>query len=492
MYNPSNPDVPKNYFKGWIEEVRIWKTALSVEQLHILMNQRLQENGYAKGTVLPTTVTGNPVWSKSYPTWTSLAGYYQLLVSNITSDGYTPDNSSTKVAGKLKNIETVQENTAPLPYLATSDAEGSWWDMNTWKEPDVWDPPSSPGITGDTIAWNIVDLNGKTVINPGTTNNSKSIDLLGLLDNGGTLKMNGTNNSTGNGLIITHYLGLDGIIDLNGESQLIQSTGSVAEGSGHIEKDQQGTASSFNYNYWSSPVIPSSGDLHYKVAEVMFDGSTIGTGQWETIDFNGQYWWADGPKQNPIKISDYWINTFRKKKADEYSDWERIGSKTDLLIGEGYTMKGTSGYADISTPQNYTFKGFPNNGDITLTGIAPEQNYLIGNPYPSAIDANEFILDHLAASGGTNTRNVFNGTIYYWDHFPEIPTTLRYIGGYAMYNLSGGVKAIATDDRINSLPKRKAQATWAVYPCCTGVLYQYRNRWLEFRNRKYPGWRHHL
>ncbi|MGA9327094.1 MAG: hypothetical protein WBV47_13675, partial [Salegentibacter sp.] len=260
-------------------------------------------------------------------------------------------------------------------------------------------------------------------------------------------------------LTITHYLGLDGskgIIDLDGESQLIQPTGSIAEGAGHIEIDQQGTASSYNYNYWSSPVIPAATSLKYKVAEVMFDGSTTGIGKWKPINFNGQYWWADGAKTTPIKISDYWINTFRKKKADEYSDWERIGSKTDLLIGEGYTMKGTSGYADISTQQNYTFKGFPNNGDITLTGIAPEQNYLIGNPYPSAIDAREFILDHLAVSGGTNTQNVFNGTLYYWDHFSGHTHYLqRYIGGYAMYNLSGPVRAIATDDRINTSTNEK-------------------------------------
>ena len=43
------------------------------------------------------------------------------------------------------------------------------------------------------------------------------------------------------------------------------------------------------------------------------------------------------------------------------------------------------------------FVGLPNNGDITLTldKSLGDVDRLIGNPYPSAIDATEFILDNL-------------------------------------------------------------------------------------------------
>ncbi len=59
-------------------------------------------------------------------------------------------------------------------------------------------------------------------------------------------------------LNISWYLELDGKLDLEGESQLVQGAGSIldADSSGYIEKDQQGTANSYNYNYWSSSVGP--------------------------------------------------------------------------------------------------------------------------------------------------------------------------------------------------------------------------------------------
>jgi hypothetical protein len=106
-------------------------------------------------------------------------------------------------------------------------------------------------------------------------------------------------------------------------------------------------------------------------------------------------------------------------------------------------MKGTSGPVAISDLQNYVFKGLPNNGDITLEldNTSEEVNRLIGNPYPSALDAREFILDNLSVADGGNNLNgtVFNGALYFWDHFGEENThTLRgYVGGYATKKLNG-------------------------------------------------------
>ena len=93
--------------------------------------------------------------------------------------------------------------------------------------------------------------------------------------------------------------------------------------------------------------------------------------------------------------------------------------------------------------QNYTFRGKPNNGDITVA-VGKDQNLLTGNPYPSAIDSEQFIQDNLDS---------FNGSIYFWDHFgPENSHYLEeYVGGYAVYNLSGGVSSASSiDSRINA------------------------------------------
>ncbi len=133
--------------------------------------------------------------------------------------------------------------------------------------------PNSNGINGEKINWNIVKLNGKSIKNSA----GNDIQLLALLDEGGSLDMEGSNENSGSGLTITHYLKLDGKIDLNGESQLVQTQGSILEetSTGYIERDQQGTANSFNYNYWSSPVsLQNAGsNSGYKISEVMLNGT---------------------------------------------------------------------------------------------------------------------------------------------------------------------------------------------------------------------------
>src|SRR5690606_14820417 len=74
------------------------------------------------------------------------------------------------------------------------------------------------------------------------------------------------------------------------------------------------------------------------------------------------------------------------------------------------------------------------------------QNYLIGNPYPSAIDAEKFIRDNIKDSNG-NGVNVFNGTLYFWVHFGGKTHMLKeYDGGYAVFNLSGGIKSATNND----------------------------------------------
>ncbi|MDT0677833.1 LamG-like jellyroll fold domain-containing protein [Autumnicola musiva] len=456
-HDADNAGTPKNYFHGSIEEVRIWKSALNEEQLRFMMNQRLEINGsYTRGKAIPLDVPSNLLWA-------NLAGYYHLVVDE-TENGFTIDNSSTPVNGRLKNITTEQENTAPLPYFSVQD--GAWRTDETWARPTVWDPPNSKGINGEAINWNIARISHKI------TSGSQDITLLALLseesnstresvismEGDNPTESNGSlNPGTGNGLTITHYLDLDGVIDLNGESQLVQTAGSILEesGSGYILKQQQGTASSYNYNYWSSPVSPQAGNNNsgYTVAGVMKDGSSGSFG--ENLDFGNKHTYADGSYTTPRKISNYWINAFRARAADAYSAWEQIGSNEFLKAGEGYTMKGTSGEAAISNWQNYVFKGKPNNGQIILN-IGPSQNYLIGNPYPSALSVDEFFKDNLKdISGGRNNENSFNGALYFWDHFSGKTHNLaEYVGGYGVLNLIGAVAAIATDERIDATGER--------------------------------------
>ncbi|SHG60990.1 Por secretion system C-terminal sorting domain-containing protein [Salegentibacter echinorum] len=460
MNDSTSAPLPTNFFHGWIEEVRIWDTSLNLDQIKFMMNQRIKDNGNVRGEVIPLDVPNNL-------TWANLKGYYRLITSKATN-GITKNIINNAIDGRLKNIQSTQQNTAPLPYIAIND--GEWSTIANWEQPQVWDIPNSPGINGENINWNIVKLNKKNLTNAPTSDNSNSITLLGLLDDGGSLKMKGENNSSGNELRITHYLELNGNLDLNGESQLIQPEGSILTGSGYLTRDQQGTASSYNYNYWSSPVVSNTGNQTYSIASVMHDGTDKGVPKKLDIGPAGNVTYADGTATNPRKISGRWLYSFLGNSND-YSDWSYIGKDGKLAAGEGYTMKGTSGKAEIKDLQNYTFKGFPNNGNIKVDEIKPGQNYLLGNPYPSSISVNEFILDNIKDSGGRNTKNLLNGAVYFWDHFGGQTHTLReYVGGYAVRNLIDGVPAISTDSRIDANGKKSNKRPGAYIPVAQGFF----------------------
>jgi hypothetical protein len=348
----------------------------------------------------------------------------------------TNDESGNNHQGALRHLDTVDRQTAPLPYK--SQADGDWTTDATWLNYTVQTLPNDVSIIDGTtpINWNIVETNHN--INIDTYSNlGRERQLEALTVNSGTLTVNGnTATNTGNGLTITHYLKLDGTIDLEGESQLIQSTDSDfdATSSGTLQRDQQGNSNTYLYNYWSSPVAPTS-NSSYTLPNVITNVGFLTSG------YNGS--------SSPVKNADYWIWKYANKLGDKYSLWQHVRSTGSLLAGEGYTMKGPG----TATPdQNYILKGQPNNGTINLT-INAGNEYLIGNPYASAIDADEFIKDNISiADGGRNTTgNIINGALYFWDHFANNTHTLAaYQGGYATYTLMGGTKAISNDTRINA------------------------------------------
>ncbi|MCY2688399.1 Ig-like domain-containing protein [Salinimicrobium sp. TH3] len=484
-YN-ANTKTTSNHFSGWIDELRIWTNPPTLKELRFMMNQRIKLNDVATtGSLIEGEVVPNltlPDGISSYhtdtatnthnldqdgvefynQTWGDLAGYYRLISDNPDPDnlvecltfddnlkpsgGVTPDHAINKVPGRLVNITTDQENTSPTPYC--SGADGIWADKDTWARPDVWDYPNST-FDGTPITWNIA----RTQHN--ITSESKNIIMLGLLSDSGLLSIN-----KDNPLTITHYLLLNGNIDLVGESQLLQDHGSILDNAsgGWLQRDQQGKKLSFNYNYWSSPVSAQGStpnNASYSIYDVLRDFRHKNDP--DAIKFSDQYAAADGPLTNPMTLSTYWMWKF-KGYASLYADWEWIGATGDIETGEGYTMKGTDGTVDIwDNTQNYTFRGKPHNGNITLDfSGALNHNYLIGNPYPSALDADKFIRENLEGEmniGNISVENAnFNGTIYFWSHFAGKSHYLQqYVGGYAAYNLSGGVQAASSvDQRINN------------------------------------------
>lgn len=463
-------------FIGEVDEVYVWDHGLTQEQIRSLMNQELERFNsggidYANGKFLPQGASSNEV--TTIP-WSDLRAYYDFnSFYGSTIEGLTESRYFLRLNYLTKAKTIVDSQTAPLPYV--SAAAGVWDSPDTWVNGGDNILPNDLGLDGSTyIDWNIVNLEHDI------TSGDRDITILGLnipenvkFTIADPIVTDPIELNDGQGLTITHYLELDGVIDLVGESQLIQTEGSVLDqdSGGYIERDQQGTANSFNYNYWSSSVSAISGNTSTSgigvastntgasVSAFLLDGTNSSNPL--TISFDGSHSYVDGSYTGAKRISTYWLYKFWGATED-YNAWSSVNENSTLLPGEGYTMKGTSGSEAIATNQNYVFKGKPNNGDIMLP-ISVGQERLIGNPYPSGIDADEFILDNIKTTEtftdtngdeltGRNTGNVFNGALYFWHHFGEENShALKdYVGGYATYTLMGGTEAYSTDDLINN------------------------------------------
>ena len=438
---------PEAFFHGNIDEVRVWETALTVAQLKYIMNQEIEENSnFVGGSYLiskAVTPTKNDI---SILPWSKLAGYYPMSIYTYTN---TKDESGNGHQGALRNLRTVDRQTAPLPYQSTQD--GDWDNSNTWINGDVQTIPGTTSIVDNTLSvdWNLVRTTHDVTIDDDSdlpSANSGNRSVLGLFVDSNEITVNGdTSINSGYGLTVTHYLNLDGDIDLEGESQLIQTLGSdlAVTSAGKVERDQQGTADTFIYNYWSSPVgIPntSSNNNSYTLPNVMRDGTQ--NINWLTSGYNGT-------DTAPVGLADYWVWQYANQLNDTYASWQHVRSTGTIQAGEGYTMKGP-GSGTPSEDQNYVFVGKPNNGDINLT-LSAGNDYLIGNPYASAIDANEFILDNISSGLGRASTNIIDGSLYFWEHFANATHNLaEYEGGYATRNLLGGVKAISNHILINN------------------------------------------
>jgi hypothetical protein len=233
---------------------------------------------------------------------------------------------------------------------------------------------------------------------------------------------------------------LDGEVRLIGDAQLVQShTGlSNVQGNGVIYRDQAATVPNvYRYHYWSSPVVAALGNTTYSTSTVMFDGTTPtsenSTAQainWQ--DWNGNVSSLNGAPTNPITIATWWIYSYLN--GVDRGAWTQKLSTGDIGIAEGFIMKSTG-----RSPQNFTFVGSPNDGTYTKI-LTPGTTSLLGNPYPSVIDTQDFLTENDA---------VIDGTLYFWEHQGETTTTSQveghgrfgYIGGYSQRNQAMGVAA---------------------------------------------------
>lgn len=178
----------------------------------------------------------------------------------------------------------------------------------------------------------------------------------------------------------------------------------------------------YDYAYWSSPVVnerAGSGFANFR-QNYMFDFNTAAFADvlppFDGFDDNGDV-------------------------------WRRISSTTVLTPGKGYIAMNNNNSAVTSTTSTVAFSGVVNNGQISIplslsaNSTDPDDDWnLIGNPYPSAINAVELF---------NLNSTLINGTFYFWTHNSPIsstfngPDALNFTANdYAMFNVgTGGIQA---------------------------------------------------
>lgn len=188
---------------------------------------------------------------------------------------------------------------------------------------------------------------------------------------------------------------------VNSGSITIEDSGSLVQTDDEAENTNLGSATflmkrvtrpvkRFDFTYWSSPV--------------------------EAITLHAV---------SPATLSDKYF-----KFNTPASQWQVIpGGLEPMSPGRGYIIRAPQSFS-VSTPSVYTaqFTGKPTNGVVQqpVYATADHRWNLLGNPYPSAIDATAFTMDPLNASVG--------GTIYLWTHLT--PLTLDVPSGYYIYAAS--------------------------------------------------------
>jgi hypothetical protein len=133
--------------------------------------------------------------------------------------------------------------------------------------------------------------------------------------------------------------------------------------------------------------------------------------------------------------------------------WQIALNGADVMTpGRGYLVRAPNNYdvegAVGASAQTFTgtFLGVPNNGEVThpISGSTTVDRYnLLGNPYPSALDATEFL----------DVNPALDGTLYFWTHNSMYSTSSFAYGAsdYATWSVgTGGVGTTAGEGVINA------------------------------------------
>lgn len=175
----------------------------------------------------------------------------------------------------------------------------------------------------------------------------------------------------------------------------------------------------------NTPAIANSGSINYiRKTNVKKSDYTF----WST------------PVTGTMKMNEFSPNTISQGfQKNTNGAWAFVSGAEIMDRGIGFAIMAPNEFTESGAEFTGTFTGVPNNGAFSVS--RPGQWKLVGNPYPSAINADEFIL----------ANQTLYGTVYFWTHstppsednvnHPDNPYyKFRYSSNdYASYNLTGGI-----------------------------------------------------
>lgn len=350
---------------------------------------------------------GASPWTSVLGTLTSGDGFNGLW--SFTMTGLTTGNIQYYVIAQDLNGNLISNPSAGLVALSTSNVithpttpnelifAVATWNGTTWT-------PTTPSAT-------------TRVVFNGNYSSSGNIEACSVFVNSGTITFN-----SGHSLLVENGVTVSGGNLIFEDSASLVQNNDASINSGPITVKRNSTPMiRFDYTYWSSPV--ENWALNQLSPNTRFD---------KYLSFNP----ASG-----------WIT--------------HLNGTSIMEKGKGYAVRvpDIAPYLTVRTIYPAQFVGVPHNGESQInvtTGVSTLN--LIGNPYPSAVDIDLFLLY-------PPNDTVLGGTIYLWTHntspstsFPGSNTFNYTFDDYALYNLTGGTAAAPsslTGGLNNNIPTGK-------------------------------------
>ncbi len=346
-------------------------------------------------TVLPATgeawrftPSGTSITSIKWYEGLGVTGPVVGTTNNIT---VTPSSTTTytaEVTYTLCDGRTVKE-TDDTTVTVTGSKTWNGSVSTDWNTANNWTPSGVPTST-DCV---VVPTAPRNAIVSGNNYNGVGHNLT--VQNGGNLSIASPTSPNRTSLTITDKITVNtgGVFTVNNSANLIQINN--VSNTGNINMLRDAFIDYRDYVYWSSPVAG-------------FNSANIST---------------YSSNNNLYK----WIPTVAGNGTGNFGNW--VNGTETMVIGKGYIERGLNN-APLNSPVNFTstFTGVPNNGTITtpiyrgtyntaISYISPfsttnaaqdDDNWnLLGNPYPSSLDAKAFLI--------ANAANL-DGFIKVWTH----------------------------------------------------------------------------